>query len=176
MNTNRTVTLIVVGVLILSASKQSATASVFGTLGLGGGSSALWDIDSQGGIAVGGTVIYRWNGPSLSLRYAGVAALTPMFSTYEEDVSEIALMGGWDFFSRNATALGLRLGLGRLSYHGGYRNAGVWDYAGNGWGPALQFDAFWRRVGMSYIVHAGGIESYSAFLLCFRFGDIRSKQ
>jgi hypothetical protein len=159
-------------VLFLSfAPETSSAGSVFGTLGIGGGSSPMWDEPSQGGIAVSGTATYRMRGPSVSARFVGIAALTPLFDAYEESVSEIAVLGGWDFLLPGSAAVALRLGLGRMSYYGGYSHAVTHDYEGNAWGPALQIDAFWKRIGFSYVVHTGDA-SFRAVMICVKLGNL----
>jgi hypothetical protein len=134
-------------VLFLSFVPETSSAgSVFGTLGIGGGSSPMWDEPSQGGIAVGGTFTYRMRGPSVSARYVGLIALTPIFSTYQEDVSEIAVLGGWDFIFPGSASVAFRLGLGRMSYYGGYSHAFTHDYEGNAWGKESASHTWSTRV------------------------------
>lgn len=163
----------VLGVLILSfaVTERSSATNVFGTIGFGGGSSSLWGEGEPGGLAAGGTVTYRMDGPSVSIRLVGVTSFE-LFSSYEESLSEVAIMGGWDFFFPYSASLGFRLGLGRIAYHSGYADAHAWDNSGNGWGPALQVDAYWKRVGLTYMIHTGGTESFTALLFCLRLGDI----
>jgi hypothetical protein len=161
-------------VLFLALVPEASTAgNVFGTLGIGGGTSPMWDEPSQGGIAVGGTVTYRMRGPSVSARYVGVAALTPLFVTYEEAISEIAVLGGWDFVLPASTSVACRVGIGRMSYHGGYAHALSWDYEGNAWGPALQIDAFWSRVGLTCMAHTGDA-SFRAVMICIKLGKLNA--
>jgi hypothetical protein len=171
MKTIQRVTLLVAVIFLFVAVDKSEAANLYGTVGFGGGSSALWGEGEPGGMAAGGTVTYRKDGPSVSVRLAGVTSFE-LFSSYEESLSEVAVMGGWDFFFPYSASLGLRLGIGRISYHGGYAAAHSWDYEGNGWGPALQFDVYWKRIGFSYIVHTGGTQSFSALLFCFRYGNV----
>lgn len=157
--------------LLAYVPETSSAGSVFGTLGIGGGTSPMWDEPSQGGVAVGGTFTYRMRGPSVSARYVGLLALTPIFSTYEESISEIAVLGGWDFIFPGSASAAFRLGLGRMSYYGGYSHAFTHDYEGNAWGLALQFDAFWRRIGLTYAVHTGDT-SFRTFMICIKLGDL----
>ncbi|MEW5795461.1 MAG: hypothetical protein AB1772_03785 [Candidatus Zixiibacteriota bacterium] len=152
----------------------SAAGTVNATIGVGAGSSSLWTQSSEGGIAAGGTYSYRTQGPSVSFRLVGLNALTPVFSTYQESVTELALMGGWDFTLRKSSLFAIRLGIGRMWYHGGYPRATAWDYSGHAWGPALQFDLYWKRIGFTYMMHTGDPQSFSVGLICVRLGRLRA--
>jgi hypothetical protein len=166
---------------MILVSRAECTHSTYGTLGFGFGFSPITG-EHTSAPAICGTLTHCLDGHSVSLRLitfsdgiGGVDRYGNVTWSTTERVSEVSVMGGWDYLPGSSSLLACRLGIGRLFYSGGNPPVESWDHDGKDWGLALQFDAFWRRTGLSWMIHTGKYETYKAFMLCFKIGRIDSR-
>jgi hypothetical protein len=173
----------VTGVLLLIASERTAAAGLFGSVGVGCGIPTLLSSGPQKSLAAAGTITYCETGPSFTLRVARATGLIQDFSSSEGYAIEVAILGGYDYFFRNSASLAGRMGFGVDFFHEDRQPHYYWDYWERRYRKqekehprlALQFDAFYKRIGVSYMTHFIATDSFSIVLLCFRFGDISKR-
>ena len=185
--------LAVLGVVILANPDDTTASNTFGTFGVGCGASHVWDSGPLEFRAVVGAITYCPTRASLTLRVVGANGLARKFGTADETAIEVALLGGYDYFFGNSVSFSYRAGLGlncflekqQPPFYETY-----WEnkYQGETWPIyqhqesekevprlALQVDVFYKRVGLSYMTHFLATDSFNFLFLCYRFGNISSR-
>lgn len=167
-------TLLIAIVLFLSlAPVESAAGALFGVLGVGFGNVPKWG-ENSGGVFCAGSFAYRMGGPTVSARYMG-AVKFDILGLYDESISEVAVLGGWDLVHPGTASAAVRLGVGKVSFRGGYAHAKSYDYEGHAWGPALQLEAFCKRIGLTFMANMGTRVQYHAVLMSIKLGNLNAE-